>query len=548
MLFGFGGDDIVLGILGDSGVGKTSLITTLISESFPDTRVCHVMRPIVVPGDITPEGKSITLIDTEVSEPLSKNHAYSVVLLICDASLSETIDRISSHWLPLLTPLDIPIMIGVNKIDLSSPSELEWINERLMKLRESVPQIERIINCSAKQLLDVQELFYYGQKAVLYPTLPLFSDDRKHLSEDVVRRLHRVFILVDSDADGRVGRKEFKTYQAECFGQRINDDEVDYIHQLLLKEDPGFVVEDGITLQGFIWVHLHILRKHRARTQWEVLHYFGYDHTLNLRKDYIPTLPKRRMDTFFELTTLGYRFLEDLFKRFDTDSDGALNPQELEELLYTCTSTRLSKRLIDRDFQCHIHFHDSGDYSLEGWLAMWSFFTYSEPRLVVQFFIYMGYPTEHLLENLFNLDPLDNSRTVRSVHMFSHSDSLLLPFVKSLVSNTLSNVPKVVCGELEDMYIIVTIVPVDIASASRASDLIVKTNSCLMMVLYDQTPSSTSYVTTLIDDILPETVPIAFWSSQEPSPDLIVLSNEYHFEIPEPQTCQEYLYHRLKIP
>lgn len=39
---------------------------------------------------------------------------------------------------------------------------------------EDFPEIESCIECSAKTLKNISELFYYAQKAVLHPTGPLY--------------------------------------------------------------------------------------------------------------------------------------------------------------------------------------------------------------------------------------------------------------------------------------------------------------------------------------------------------------------------------------
>ena len=43
------------------------------------------------------------------------------------------------------------------------------------------PQIETCVECSAKQLKNISELFYYAQKAVLHPTGPLYVAEDKEV-------------------------------------------------------------------------------------------------------------------------------------------------------------------------------------------------------------------------------------------------------------------------------------------------------------------------------------------------------------------------------
>lgn len=40
---------------------------------------------------------------------------------------------------------------------------------------EEFPEIETCVECSAKTLKNISEMFYYAQKAVLHPTAPIYS-------------------------------------------------------------------------------------------------------------------------------------------------------------------------------------------------------------------------------------------------------------------------------------------------------------------------------------------------------------------------------------
>lgn len=42
-------------------------------------------------------------------------------------------------------------------------------------------EVETVVECSAVMPLNVSEVFYFAQKAVLHPTAPLY-DSREHVS------------------------------------------------------------------------------------------------------------------------------------------------------------------------------------------------------------------------------------------------------------------------------------------------------------------------------------------------------------------------------
>jgi len=43
-------------------------------------------------------------------------------------------------------------------------------------------EIETCIECSAKTLRNISELFFYAQKAVLHPSSPLFNSEKKEVN------------------------------------------------------------------------------------------------------------------------------------------------------------------------------------------------------------------------------------------------------------------------------------------------------------------------------------------------------------------------------
>ncbi len=50
--------------------------------------------------------------------------------------------------------------------------------------------------------LQIAEVFYYAQKAILHPMAPLFDQETQTLRPHCVRALKRIFILCDHDKDG----------------------------------------------------------------------------------------------------------------------------------------------------------------------------------------------------------------------------------------------------------------------------------------------------------------------------------------------------------
>lgn len=49
------------------------------------------------------------------------------------------------------------------------------ISQSVLGIMEDFPEVESCVECSAKTLHNISEMFCYAQKAVLHPTAPLYS-------------------------------------------------------------------------------------------------------------------------------------------------------------------------------------------------------------------------------------------------------------------------------------------------------------------------------------------------------------------------------------
>lgn len=61
--------------------------------------------------------------------------------------------------------------------------------------------------------MQVYEVFYYSQKAVVHPTAPLFDQELQTLKPQCARALKRIFILCDYDRDGALNDAELNDFQ-----------------------------------------------------------------------------------------------------------------------------------------------------------------------------------------------------------------------------------------------------------------------------------------------------------------------------------------------
>jgi mitochondrial Rho GTPase 1 len=62
------------------------------------------------------------------------------------------------------------------------------------------------------------------------------------------------------------------------------------VKQVISDYDPNMLVDNSLTLEGFLYLHQMFIQRGRHETVWTVLKRFGHDLNLQLRQDYL--LPK----------------------------------------------------------------------------------------------------------------------------------------------------------------------------------------------------------------------------------------------------------------
>lgn len=146
---------------------------------------------------------------------IRKAHVICVVYAIDN---SQSFDRLPTYWLPYFRSLgvnvrddylptveelnalsQVPVILVGNKIDLRGgevtnealedeigPIMSEFKVNLLLSVAvnpaEKIQEVETCVECSARLPLNVSEVFYFAQKAVLHPTAPLY-DSRDHVSQ-----------------------------------------------------------------------------------------------------------------------------------------------------------------------------------------------------------------------------------------------------------------------------------------------------------------------------------------------------------------------------
>lgn len=397
---------VYIAVLGDSGVGKTSLVTAATTETFPE-HPPPVLPPARLPADTTPEGVPVVITDTS-SRPEDKAaleaavRQASVIVLCFSMEKPQTLRRASSHWLPELRRLGagVPVILVGCKSD-ARPAD-QSLHQAVLPIVKTFPQIETCMECSAKKLQFVGEVFYYALKSVIHPMAPLYEPEAQKLRPLCARALKRIFTLCDADRDGVLSDAELNAFQVECFNAPLQPEELVGVKQVVSEKCPEGIARDGLTLKGFLFLHALFIERGRLETTWAVLRRYGYDNTLRLRDD---VLARARAlaaacgpDQVVEVTPAGRAFLRAVFAKFDADGDHALSAKERDDLFSTAPEDPwrggpYEGVLVEASRR-------NGHVTEAGFLALWAYTAAADPAAALAGAIYLGFPADGPLEGL----------------------------------------------------------------------------------------------------------------------------------------------------
>uniref|UniRef100_A0A667XSB4 Mitochondrial Rho GTPase n=1 Tax=Myripristis murdjan TaxID=586833 RepID=A0A667XSB4_9TELE len=364
--------------LSTAKVGKTSLIMSLVGEEFPE-EVPLRAEEITIPADVTPEK-----VPTHILIVCWAN----VVCVVYDVTNEDTIEKIKTKWIPLVNGdaekgNKVPIILVGNKSDLRSGSSMETI----LPIMNQFSEIETCVECSAKNLKNISELFYYAQKAVLHPTAPLYDPEDKQLKPPCVRALSRIFCISDQDNDHILSDAELNCFQKSCFGNPLAPQALEDVKTVVWKNTSDGVQDNGLTLNGFLFLNTLFIQRGRHETTWTILRKFGYDDTLELTDDYLYPELRVPVGCSSELNHLGYQFLQRLFEKYDEDKDSALSPTELKNLF--CV---LPYMPWGAEVYASVPTTDEGYISHHGYLCQWTLSAYLDIHRCLEYLGYLGYP------------------------------------------------------------------------------------------------------------------------------------------------------------
>ncbi|KAG9152218.1 hypothetical protein Leryth_016396 [Lithospermum erythrorhizon] len=251
-------------------------------------------------------------------------------------------------------------------------------------------EIETCIECLLTHSVQITEVFYYAQKAVLHPTAPLFDQETQTLKPRCVRALKRIFILCDQDLDGALNDAELNDFQVKCFNAPLQPSEIVGVKRVVKEKLDSGVNEHGLTLTGFLFLHALFIEKGRLETTWTVLRKFGYNNEIRLNDDQLLPPLKKHPDQSVELSNDAVDFLKRIFITFDLDGDSALSSEEIEELF----STAPDNPWEEAPFKDTAEKDVLGGLPLDSFLSQWTLMALLDPLRTVENLIYIGYASD----------------------------------------------------------------------------------------------------------------------------------------------------------
>uniref|UniRef100_A0A8C7SRI9 Mitochondrial Rho GTPase n=1 Tax=Oncorhynchus mykiss TaxID=8022 RepID=A0A8C7SRI9_ONCMY len=352
--------DVRILLVGEPKVGKTSLIMSLVSEEFPQV-VPYRAEEITIPADVTPERVPTHIVDyseaEQTDEQLSSEISKAnVICIVYAVNNKKSIEKVTSHWIPLIndnTDKDsrVPVILVGNKSDLVEHSSMETI----LPVMNQYTEIETCVECSAKNLKNISELFYYAQKAVLHPTGPLYCPEEKQMKPACIKALTRIFKVSDLDNDGILNDNELNFFQRTCFNAPLVSQALEDVKNVVRKNVIDGVCDNAKTM-NFLLIQL------------------------------CPFLLKVPPDCTTELNHNAYLFLQSVFDKHDKDRDCALSPEELKDLFDVFPYMPWGP-----DVNNTVCTNDEGWITYQGYLSQWTLTTYLDVQRCLEYLGYLGY-------------------------------------------------------------------------------------------------------------------------------------------------------------
>lgn len=405
-------------LVGDQGVGKTSLILSLVDEEFPDTLPSKCSE-ITIPLDTTPENIPTIVVDysareQNIEELCDEICKADVVCIVYSVDDQNTVSRVSSYWLPLIRKTSdvrkTVVLVG-NKTDLMTYDvKYDDPSGNVRHLNRDFNEIENWIVCSADDDENVCELFHMAQRSLLNPTPPLyiFNSTQHELSPKCIQALERIFKICDLDNDGVLNEYEMNNFVSRCFDKRLPHHQSFMSLKEVMRVNCLTINETGFTLKLFKYFHIIFIQRRRMETFWSILRKFGYDNDLNMSEEYTHPIIEIPPEAAIEISQSGQQFLTALFHRNDLDGDLALSPKEYKAVFSSCSRLPWTLNLMRS-----IPATQNGYLSYRSWMCLWNLMIIVDVVKTLEYLAYLGFNFHQEQSQLFAINITKKETTIK---------------------------------------------------------------------------------------------------------------------------------------
>ncbi|KAF8084477.1 hypothetical protein N665_0716s0022 [Sinapis alba] len=383
-------------VVGEKATGKTSLIKAASSESpQPHQNIPPVLPYTTLPSEWFCDPIPATIIDTS-SKPEDREKVVKevkeadAIVLTFVVDRQETLDRLSEYWLPLFRQLEVRVPIILVGYSVTNNEYHNQFGTEIMttSIREQYREIETCFDWSARHV--ARGVFWYAQQAVINPIGPIYDKETSSLKPRCVAALTRVYVLSTRDHDYILNEAGLNNIQARCCYKPLTPAESKGLIDFVQERSPLGVNENGITIDGFLFLNTYLVEQGRIRKVWNILRKFGYNNELRLADDMIPYSSFKHMpDQSVELTDEAIGFLRGIYKNLDEHSGNNLGLQMIGYVFQTSPENPWN----NAPYKDAAEKTDDGGLSLEAFLSLWSLMTLIDPARSLECLICICYPS-----------------------------------------------------------------------------------------------------------------------------------------------------------
>jgi len=318
--------------------------------------------------------------------------------------------------------------------DVVFESQRKFLEELLKEYRE----VETAIECSARSMQYVQEVFHFALKAVCHPQFPLYDTINQRLKPRCSQALKRIFLLCDRDKDNRLDEEELNDFQVKCFESPLQPEELMGVVETVKEKLPLGVHGTGLTVSGFLFLHALFMERGRYETTWTVLRKFGYTNELTLSDEILDAVPfDHAPDQILQLSDKAVEFLKDWFLSLDETGSKTVQEAKIHSRIEETSPERMwTGPLWERLF---VSAAPVGHVTLQGFLSKWHYAMLIDPKSCLKQLLYMGWSNE-MVPSMFTLSKHRkqerrelSSRSVMQCWVFGSEGSGKTTFLKALV-------------------------------------------------------------------------------------------------------------------